>query len=481
MVASDSLSPFLPSSPAEYDQRRRLQAARNIAWAIGGILVVFIGFLTVYIARQPLAVEQRALAIALDLVLVACIGLFAVGGYAGMRGIAGVAEGATILAINVGLITFDFMWAFPLKQGLDPILLVAFGVAGVVIGITGALGQPWMVMLTTLIMNMLTVTLGTLAPIMPSSQQVITPERGLIIPLALLEQWAMAAIILTMGFIYQHTVADVTRAYNQARALDDAKDQFITHVNHELRTPSMAVTGYIAYLLPILPRIQSGQMPQNTLEECLHNAAQAGDRLLGLLNTILDVRRIDTGAEFDSEMVPVQASVDAALQVLDPREVHAASRSIHVTIPADLAIWGEPIRFQQILTNLLANALKYSPPDAAVEVTATIVSEPAPILTGRWRDHAAARTREMVEIAVRDYGLGVPLDQQGLLFHRFVRLPRDLASSVRGTGLGLFTCRTFAEAMGGRIWIESTGIPGEGTTMRVRLPCTAILVSQEAQ
>jgi signal transduction histidine kinase len=75
----------------------------------------------------------------------------------------------------------------------------------------------------------------------------------------------------------------------------------------------------------------------------------------------------------------------------------------------------------------------------------------------------------MVEIAVRDYGLGVPPDQIPLLFNRFVRLPRDLASKVRGNGLGLYLCRTMAQAMDGAIWLESSGIEGEGTTIYLRL------------
>jgi signal transduction histidine kinase len=76
----------------------------------------------------------------------------------------------------------------------------------------------------------------------------------------------------------------------------------------------------------------------------------------------------------------------------------------------------------------------------------------------------------MVHITVRDHGLGIPPDQIPLLFNRFVRLPRDLASNVVGNGLGLYLCAVFAQAMKGRIWAESTGADGEGSTFFVSLP-----------
>jgi signal transduction histidine kinase len=117
-----------------------------------------------------------------------------------------------------------------------------------------------------------------------------------------------------------------------------------------------------------------------------------------------------------------------------------------------------------MLTNLMANAIKYSPAGTPISVQARLREERPLRLLG---DKSA---QYMVEIAVQDQGLGIPQEQQGLLFRRFVRLPRDIASTVRGTGLGLYLCRIFAEAMGGSIWVESSGIPGEGSTFFVRLP-----------
>jgi signal transduction histidine kinase len=86
----------------------------------------------------------------------------------------------------------------------------------------------------------------------------------------------------------------------------------------------------------------------------------------------------------------------------------------------------------------------------------------------------------MVEIAVRDHGLGIPPDQAPLLFQRFVRLPRDLASATVGNGLGLYLCRELAEAMGGHIRVESIGVEGEGSTFYLRLPVASPSAGSEA-
>jgi signal transduction histidine kinase len=126
------------------------------------------------------------------------------------------------------------------------------------------------------------------------------------------------------------------------------------------------------------------------------------------------------------------------------------------------------VRLQQVFTNLISNAVKYSPPAAPIEVRAHVLDEPATSARRRWsRSSAEIPTR--VEITIRDYGYGIPPDQASLLFNRFVRLPRDLASNVTGTGLGLYLCRVLVESMGGRIWVESTGVVGEGSTFHVTL------------
>jgi signal transduction histidine kinase len=147
-------------------------------------------------------------------------------------------------------------------------------------------------------------------------------------------------------------------------------------------------------------------------------------------------------------------------------------RDLHLTIPPDLMIWGDPVRLQQILINLLSNAVKYSQPGTSIEVSGKVVvaSGSAGASPRRERSPRAAEPRAFVEISVRDHGHGIPPEQIPLLFNRFARLPRDLASPVGGSGLGLYLCRIFAEGMGGTIQVESTGLPGEGCEFLLRLP-----------
>lgn len=274
-----------------------------------------------------------------------------------------------------------------------------------------------------------------------------------------------AAIVVLLIIIRQlltmSDLVDARVATARAEQLDSLKDQFITSVNHELRTPLMTMKGYLTLLTD--SRIQA---PQEKRLDMLSRANRSCESLVYLVQGILDTRRIDQEAtNFTPEAISVQEVMRAALNLVDPREADTTARQIVVDIPDDLMIWGESVRLQQILTNLVSNAIKYSPTDTSVFIRAQGGVERTGRLLG-----SRGSGQPVVEITVRDEGLGIPLEQQALLFRRFVRLPRDIASTVHGTGLGLYLCRVFTEAMGGSIWVESTGAPGEGSTFHVRLP-----------
>lgn len=144
-------------------------------------------------------------------------------------------------------------------------------------------------------------------------------------------------------------------------------------------------------------------------------------------------------------------------------------RDLRVDVPEKLTAWGEPVRVQRIFTNLLANAIKYSPEGSPVVIGASVLDTLPPTQAQASPDGPRP---PLVEITVSDRGYGIPPDQLPLLFHRFVRLPRDLASATPGNGLGLHLCRT--------VWAESSGVPGEGTTLHVWLPLPPAAVAVTA-
>ena len=183
--------------------------------------------------------------------------------------------------------------------------------------------------------------------------------------------------------------------------------------------------------------------------------------------SILDTRRIEQEvSDIEPEAVQVRKVAQAALELIDPREVNMEERRLYWSVPATLMIWADAVKVQEILMNLLSNAMKYSDPGTAI----TLIAQPLIERPARLLRLGGASGRKMVEITIQDEGLGIPPEQIPLLFRRFVRLPRDLASHVRGTGLGLYLCRVFVEAMHGTIWVESTGVPGKGSTFHLRLP-----------
>jgi signal transduction histidine kinase len=271
-------------------------------------------------------------------------------------------------------------------------------------------------------------------------------------------------------------ISDVRVQYERARQLDELKDQFITSVNHELRNPVMLLQGYVELL-----RLKGQELSEARRDDLIERASRAGEALTRLVQSILDTRRIDQRArDFAPETVPVAETVVAAAALVDPREGQSVERDLRLEIPHEMAVWGEKVRLQQILTNLLSNAIKYSAPGTPVEVSARVVTSSegrdagASGASRRWGNGGVGGSRRgerrVVQIQVRDHGYGIPPEQAPLLFQRFVRLPRDLASATVGNGLGLYVCRELAEAMGGRIWVESTGVAGEGSTFYLQLP-----------
>ena len=205
-------------------------------------------------------------------------------------------------------------------------------------------------------------------------------------------------LVITRQVLVLRDLVDARGATARAQQLEGLKDQLITSVNHELRTPLMAMQGYIELLSELHDQLDSDQRA-----EMLDGAREANVALVQLVRSILDVRRIDQEADdFVPQTVSVCAAVHTALTLIDPLENNPSERTFLMQVPEDLVIWGEEVRLQQILLNLIANAFKYSEPGTPIALEASVVMEKEG-LVGGWGKRASLR-RQMVEITVRDEG-----------------------------------------------------------------------------
>ncbi|HKD77972.1 MAG TPA: HAMP domain-containing sensor histidine kinase [Ktedonobacterales bacterium] len=340
-------------------------------------------------------------------------------------------------------------------HGLDDQSWALFAAYLVPIALSVVIGDDVIFYATEIMMNVIAIAVLWNAFLstghdLSSRQQAI----GLFLTL-LLTQWAVGLIGRAMRSGFRQIIynaANLQVAVERAEQLDDLKNQFIASVNHELRNPIMSLDANLYLLQQMLDAPQASETRRNAIARLRQSVGHLRD----LVESILSIRRIEQGqGGFTPQSVSVRAALDTAMAQVPPTDGKMVERELRLSMPEDLAIWGDPIRLEQILTNLLSNACKYSPAGSPVEVSAII--DP----TGE---------HPQVVIQVSDYGLGIPVEQQPLLFERFVRLPRDLASNVTGNGLGLYLCRLYAEAMGGTIDLISGGIEGEGTIFLLRLP-----------
>ncbi|HVU67582.1 MAG TPA: GAF domain-containing sensor histidine kinase [Ktedonobacteraceae bacterium] len=251
----------------------------------------------------------------------------------------------------------------------------------------------------------------------------------------------------------QITIA-LRAAYERQKELDQFKDQFIMTASHELRTPLTAVQGYIELLSQY-----NDELSAETRTEFIQKAHRGCDELALLVGNIMDASRLQIeGERIRLTAVELISSVRHVMEILEAVTTREA-RPVNLAIAPGLYVQADELRLRQILLNLVSNALKYSAAGSAIQIL-------------------ALQGQGLVKISVRDYGLGVPPGEQQRLFERFVRLERDMNSPVRGAGLGLYITRRLVEAMHGRLWVESSGIPGEGSTFSFTLQRAAVAPRQ---
>jgi len=257
-----------------------------------------------------------------------------------------------------------------------------------------------------------------------------------------------AAVALANAQLYEQQ----RTAHRRLQELDQLKDQFMVTASHELRTPLTAVQGYIELIAQY-----DEVLPIEQRKEFLQKARRSCDELVVLLSNVMDASRLEMEAGIrpaQMERVNVREMIDSIIDLIDPH-LTKEHRKTHLAVPSHLAVLADPARLRQVLVNISINALKYSPPQTPIAFAARALR-----IDGK----------QTVIISISDKGKGIAPEDQSRLFERFVRLERDINSPVRGSGLGLYISRRLIKAMNGKIWIESRGIPGEGTTFHIQLP-----------
>ena len=361
-----------------------------------------------------------------------------------------------LAAVIVTLILTDG----PMQGFIELNAIPVFSLLTLLIVIAALFGTPLQIALTTIGCVALTVGVLVFTSHGPMLEQAMHASDGLAlftIPVGLLAGLGLLMFAANRGFARtQRELANVRVAYEREKELDRLKNQFISSVNHELRTPIMALQGYLA-----LARELGVRSDYERQQHMLTRGSEAADQLADLVRSVLNVRNIEMdAASVTPDVFALRPLIVNTTTLLSPREAGEEPRELHLRVPEDLRIYADEGKTRQIVLNLLSNAVKYSPSGSAIEIDAGIAD------TAR-RD---AASKPMIEVRVRDHGLGIPPEQVDLIFERFVRLDRDVASNVVGTGLGLAICQAYVKAMGGEIWATSSGVEGEGTTMHFTLP-----------
>ncbi len=230
---------------------------------------------------------------------------------------------------------------------------------------------------------------------------------------------------------------------------EQLKDEFISIAAHELRTPLAILKGFAQTLLVQTARGKGPELA-NWQAEALHGIDQATSRLVELTEDLLDVTRLQARRlTLQLEATDLIALVQRVVTRLQMTTEHHA---ISINTPLEhLVVQVDPRRMEQVLSNLIGNAIKYSPAGGMIEVTV--------------REKAETK---LALLDVSDHGIGIPAQQQSLVFGRFARADNARAYGIGGTGLGLYLCRELVERHGGRIWFES--VEGRGSTFFVTLP-----------
>ncbi|WP_411863274.1 PAS domain S-box protein [Tolypothrix sp. PCC 7601] len=261
-------------------------------------------------------------------------------------------------------------------------------------------------------------------------------------------------------------ISEQQAALRERQQIDKMKDEFISVVSHELRTPLTAIHGALGMLGTGI----FAKRPERA-KEMLTIALNNCDRLVRLVNDILDLERLDSGK---TQLMMETCQINTLMQqAVDTVQVIATQAAINLEFtPLFVTITAAPDAIVQTLINLLSNAIKFSPANSTVWLNAELVTEELNLKQTKF-----PMTSPYVLFSIKDQGRGIPTDKLETIFGRFQQVDVSDSRQKGGTGLGLAICRSIVQQHSGQIWVES--IVGQGSTFYFTLPLNQRKLSKQ--
>jgi len=335
--------------------------------------------------------------------------------------------------ISVGVVTLCTVISIPLRSTLDPPTFAMIYLLGV-IGVSIRCRRP-----AAILNAVLSVTAFDYFCV-PFHNSLFLEDSNYI--LTLIAMLVVALVISTLTFKIRLQDAAAMNA-EIAIQREQTRNSLLSAVSHDIRTPLASIYGSATSLLE-----EEERLTARARHELIESIAEEASRLNRLLGKLLEMTRLDAGAELKRDWYPLEEIIGAALTRLEPA---LRGRAVTTNLPAELPlIYVDDVLMEQVFVNLFENAGNYTPQGTPIEV-------------------AAIKDETRLVVSIRDFGPGIPVGDEDRIFEKFFRGKTD---GVRGAGLGLAICRAIIQRHGGAIYASNR--PDGGATITFDLPLTGV-------